>query len=106
MSGYEPKSLRVSDHSDQVCLALLAAMSRGDFACVEKHLAELERVYHYAVSAPSWRGFFNLTHCFRALLTDHLLRTSVTAAETAQLPRGLFPHLTPIGVKDVSDDGV
>ncbi len=83
----EPR-LQISDNADSECRKLLEALRRGDWPTAEKCLAELERVYHYAVSAPSWRGFCNLTHCFRMLLTSHLLgaRTpfeNLTAIEDA-----------------------
>jgi hypothetical protein len=88
--------LHQSDHADQQCLKLLEMLRDGRLAEVENCLVELERIYHFANSAPSWKGFFNLTHCFRALLTDHLLRTSKTAAKTKELPRGHFPNLIAI----------
>lgn len=69
------RRLRVSDHSDQECLKLLEALRLGRIGEAEKCLDEIERVYHFANSAPSWEGFFNLTHCFRMLLTRHLLST-------------------------------
>ena len=90
-----------SPAADVECRKLLDQMKSGDLSRVEYILAKIEGRYHYAGAVPSWGVFCNLTHCFRALLTDHLLRTSETAAETIDLPRGHFPSLTAI--EDAAD---
>lgn len=82
------RRLRVTDSADTDCLKLLEALRRGDLVTVEASLDSLAFRYHYASSAPSWRGFHNLAHCFRALLTAHLLNP--------QRPPD-FPNLTAIG---------
>ena len=81
------RRLRVADSADTDCLKLLEALRRGDLVAVETSLDSLAFRYHYASSAPSWRGFHNLAHCFRALLTEHLLNPQRSPD---------FPNLTAI----------
>ena len=103
----EERTLLASQNSDAECRRLLEAMRRGDWLEVEKSLIELDRVYHYAGSAPTWRGFHNLTHCFRLLLTAHLHGaktpfTNVVAIEDAKDYNPANPFQTAV-VRHVGD---
>jgi len=90
--------MEVSDHSDNQCSIFLRSLREGRWDIAENSLRELERVYHYAGSCPSWRGFHNLTHCLRHLI-DEVTRSVDNLPNLIDIEEAYEPEKHPLPTK-------